>query len=88
MTLTDLRYVQDQKDNWGLSKQELLVHENICVRDLRECAKKKEKKLTSVSFMYVCVAENVELLVFFLLFLHLPHRQFSFIDLCLSSKMY
>ena len=38
--------------------------------------------------MYVCVAENAELLVFFLLFLHLPHRQFSFIDQCLSSKMY
>ena len=30
--------------------------------------KKSKKKLTSVSFMYVCVAENVELLVFFLLF--------------------
>ena len=28
--------------------------------------------------MYVCVAENAELLVFFILFLHLPHRQFSF----------
>ena len=27
--------------------------------------KKKVKKLTSVSFMYVCVAENAELLVFF-----------------------
>ena len=26
--------------------------------------KKSKKKLTSVSFMYVCVAENVELLVF------------------------
>ena len=26
---------------------------------------KKVKKLTSVSFMYVCVAENAELLVFF-----------------------
>ena len=38
--------------------------------------------------MYVCVAENVELLVFFYFFLHLPHRQFSFIDLCISSKMY
>ena len=25
---------------------------------------------------------------FFYSFLHLPHRQFSFIDLCLSSKMY
>ena len=30
--------------------------------------KKSKKNLTSVSFMYVCVAENVELLVFFLLF--------------------
>ena len=38
--------------------------------------------------MYVCVAGNVELLVFVYFFLHLPHRQFSFIDLCLSSKMY
>ena len=40
--------------------------------------KKSKKKLTSVSFMYVCVAENAELLVFFTFFLHLPHRQFSF----------
>ena len=33
-------------------------------------AKKKNwrKKLTSVSFMYVCVAENGEMLVFFLVF--------------------
>ena len=76
MTLTDLRYVQDQKDNWGLSKQELLVHENICVRDLRECAKKKEKKLTSVSFMYVCVAENAELLVPFIFFCTFPIGNF------------
>ena len=50
--------------------------------------KKLKKIITSVSFMYVCVAENAELLVFFYFFLHLPHRQFSFIDLCLSSKMY
>ena len=28
--------------------------------------------------MYVCVAENAELLFFLLFFLHLPHRQFSF----------
>ena len=42
------------------------------------CMKKSKKKLTSVSFMYVCVAENAELLVFFYFFLHLPHRQFSF----------
>ena len=30
--------------------------------------KEKEKKLTSVSFMYVCVAGNGEMLVFFLPF--------------------
>ena len=30
--------------------------------------KKSKKKLTSVSFMYVCVAENAELLVFFYFF--------------------
>ena len=36
---------------------------------LRErCKKKGEKKLTSVSFMYVCVAGNSEMLVFFLSF--------------------
>ena len=33
--------------------------------------KKSKKNLTSVSFMYVCVAENAELLVFFTFFLHL-----------------
>ena len=38
---------------------------------------KKREKLTSVSFMYVCVAENAELLVFFYFFLHIPHRQFT-----------
>ena len=32
------------------------------------CKKKMKKKLTSVSFMYVCVAENGEMLVFFLVF--------------------
>ena len=33
------------------------------------CKKKKlKKKLTSVSFMYVCVAENGEMLVFFSFF--------------------
>ena len=42
-----------------------------------EGAKKSKKKLTSVSFMYVCVAENAELLVFFYFFLHIPHRQFT-----------
>ena len=37
---------------------------------LRERCKKKieEKKLTIVSFMYVCVAENGEMLVFFSFF--------------------
>ena len=30
--------------------------------------KKKGKKLTNVSFMYVCVAKNCEMLVFFPLF--------------------
>ena len=35
--------------------------------------KKKKKKLTSVSFMYVCVAENAELLVFLsFFFAHSP----------------
>ena len=34
--------------------------------------KSKKKKLTSVSFMYVCVAENVELLVFFTFFAPSP----------------
>ena len=34
--------------------------------------KKSKKKLTSVSFMYVCVAENVELLVFLLFFAPSP----------------
>ena len=49
---------------------------------------KSKTKLKSVSFMYVCVAENAKLLDFFTFFLHLPQRQFSFINLCLSSKMY
>ena len=41
------------------------------------CRKNKsKKKLTSVSFMYVCVAENAKLLVFFTFFiLHLPLSQ-------------
>ena len=32
------------------------------------CTKKRKQKLTNVSFMYVCVAENCEMLVFFFLF--------------------
>ena len=34
--------------------------------------KKSKKKLAGVSFMYVCVAENVELLVFFTFFAPSP----------------
>ena len=35
---------------------------------LGKSKKKLKKKLTSVSFMYVCVAENGEMLVFFRFF--------------------
>ena len=47
-----------------------LARKIMKIIEVRErCIEKKvKKKLTSVSFMYVCVAENVELLVFFLLF--------------------
>ena len=38
--------------------------------------KKSKKKITSVSFMYVCVAKNAELLVVFYFFLHLPIGNF------------
>ena len=42
---------------------------NIVSYPTRErCKKKGEKKLTNVSFMYVCVAENGEMLVFFSFF--------------------
>ena len=34
----------------------------------KRCKKKEEKKITSVSFRYVCVAGNGEMLVFFLPF--------------------
>ena len=41
------------------------------------CTKQKsKKKLTSVSFMYVCVAENAELLVFFTFFCTFPIGNF------------
>ena len=43
--------------------------------------KKGKKKLTNVSFMYVCVAENGEMLVFFLVFF--PNN--SLIDNSLSE---
>ena len=38
----------------------------IMIRE--RCKKKREKNLTSVSFMYVCVAGNGEMLVFFSFF--------------------
>ena len=41
----------------------------VCKSIRERCKKKlKNKKLTSVSFMYVCVAENGEMLVFFSFF--------------------
>ena len=50
-----------------LSQKEFECQETFCLRE--RCKKKKmKKKLTSVSFMYVCVAENGEMLVFFLVF--------------------
>ena len=52
--------------------------EGIFLRNNHPKGKVHEKKVkkTSVSFMYVSVAENAEL--FFTFFLHLPHKQFSF----------
>ena len=45
------------------------VGQSNCDSGLGKGAKKEiEKKLTSVSFMYVCVAENGEMLVFFAFF--------------------
>ena len=38
--------------------------------------KKEEKKVTSVSFMHVCVAENAELLGFFYFFCTFPIGNF------------
>ena len=49
----------------------LFPGEMFCLRE--RCKKKnEEKKLTSVSFMYVCVAENGELLVYFFFFAPSP----------------
>ena len=48
-----------------------MIEGNYALREkvyLRERCKKRGEKLTNVSFMYVCVAENVELLVFFYFF--------------------
>ena len=46
------------------------VSKNCDIRILcrERCKKKLKKKLTNVSFMYVCVAGNGEMLVFFLVF--------------------
>ena len=42
------------------------VSSQLCLSQRERCTKKKlKKKLTNVSFMYVCVAENGEMLVFF-----------------------
>ena len=43
-------------------------HIQKVTNSIRESCKKKGKKLTSVSFMYVCVAGNGEMLVFFSFF--------------------
>ena len=40
------------------------LYPKLQIKLLRERCKKKEKKLTNVSFMYVCVAGNGEMLVF------------------------
>ena len=47
----------------GIFRKNIIRHGGF-IRE-RCIEKKSKKKLTSVSFMYVCVAENVELLVFF-----------------------
>ena len=43
-----------------------IVRSEVCKGKVHN--KKSKKKLTSVSFMYVCVAENADLLVFFYFF--------------------
>ena len=50
------------------TENQTIQDQNLQTRfNVRERCKKKNlnKKLTSVSFMYVCVAENGEMLVFF-----------------------
>ena len=49
--------------------------------------KKMKKKLTSVSFMYACVAENAELLVFFLLFYFIHAIYFKIFPVRLGKKV-
>ena len=54
----------------SIQKSRLFVTLLCQYLDKGKVQKKKieEKKLTSVSFMYVCVAESGEMLVFFLVF--------------------
>ena len=62
------------RPDWLRSREKKLLGER--------CKKKiLNKKLTSVSFMYVCVAENGEMLVFFFVFF--PNN--SLIDNSLSE---
>ena len=53
-------------DGWGSVVVQNLPSERKL--PMGKVQKKVKKKLTSVSFMYVCVAENAELLVFFYFF--------------------
>ena len=59
--------LSNKQNSFGVRKYALTKTEIIVVRE-RCIEKKLKKKLTSVSFMYVCVAENGEMLVFFLRF--------------------
>ena len=54
-------------ERWPVSDNGLVCQNNNSLGEGAEKIKVK-KKLTSVSFMYVCAAENAELLVFFYFF--------------------
>ena len=66
------------KLNWGHKEERVLVQllhiglgnltTNYILGKGAKKKKLKKKKLTSVSFMYVCVAENGEMLVFYSFF--------------------
>ena len=59
----------DQDKNHFVDAKPIVWKTIVEANDQGQGAKKKiEKKLTSVSFMYVCVAENGEMLVFFSFF--------------------
>ena len=66
-TLTISNHLQE---DFRTSTLLLMVATMYIRKFVRERCKKKKlkKKLTNVSFMYVCVAENGEMLVFFLVF--------------------